>query len=875
VQVDPSRKRQFFPENRVTTMPTTFDLPPSTPLPGPATPARWLTAARAWLESAAHAIAIVDSRDQHIVEFNSAFSSLFGEDPNSLRGKALTSLQDASWRHSRLPEICRLALEADEGDAWELLRQHVPGRGVVQLRCRASRMHWGRRSTPFTLLAIQDATPEVACQNRLETAEERVYAVLAASLDAVLLIDGNGRIKHANPSAERMFGYSLEELIGESVTMLMPDAIRPHAGKMLAAMDDPGRSQVMGAGRDVEGCRKDGAVFPMFLCVREVGWRGCRRLLATMRDRTDSRRRDARLLASESLARAILDSTVDAIVTVSSRGIVKTANRATSRIFGYSREEIVGEPLGMLIPELDLRRLAELATSTTARFDGMIATELKARRKDGTTFPLGLSARELQCTDPHSFSCILRDATGAKRSEERIAAFHREIEEGRQQLLTQARQLDEHATRLRHEQERSDASNRAKSEFLANMSHEIRTPMTAILGYADMLAESITDPEHLGALQAMQRNGDHLLSLINGILDLSKIEAGQMAITKVSCSPLRIVREVLQLMSVRCEGKPVDLTLTPSTMVPFSAVTDPMRLRQVLINLVGNAIKFTERGRVTVTVELGPTSPSRRLLQFRVEDTGIGMNSEQLARIFQPFQQADASTTRKYGGSGLGLAISRRIVEMLGGRIQVASELGRGSCFAFSIDPGDLTGVPLEPSDGMFDAETPSPVVNPAPSLTGLRVLLAEDGPDNQLLIRRILERAGADVTVVANGAEAVRACGVETANARTDLFDVILMDMQMPVMDGYEATRILRADGYEGPVIAVTAHAMVGDQQRCLDAGCSSYLTKPIDRRAMLAALAAISRPMAKPVAKPAWESLPTSREELHTDMNGEETPR
>jgi CheY-like chemotaxis protein len=297
-----------------------------------------------------------------------------------------------------------------------------------------------------------------------------------------------------------------------------------------------------------------------------------------------------------------------------------------------------------------------------------------------------------------------------------------------------------------------------------------------------------------------------------------------------------LVQDALRLMDDRARQKGIALRLSIEGEVPDTISCDPTRLRQVLINLLGNAVKFTEQGSVTLT--LRRPDPLTARMTFEIEDTGIGMTPEQLSRLYQPFVQADSSTTRRYGGTGLGLAITRRCVDLLGGTIAVRSVPGTGTSFAVTVETGDVSGVqPIrlrapasQPAEGAL--RLPSAVRQP---LSGIRVLLAEDGLDNQRLIRFHLERAGARVDVAENGAKAlerIREC------SRLDRFDVVLMDMQMPVMDGYEAVRRLVATGERMPVIALTAHAMPGDRERCIEAGCDEYLCKPVDPRALISAI-------------------------------------
>lgn len=387
------------------------------------------------------------------------------------------------------------------------------------------------------------------------------------------------------------------------------------------------------------------------------------------------------------------------------------------------------------------------------------------------------------------------------------------------------------------EQARAEAAraSRAKSEFLARMSHELRTPMTAILGFTEILEERVTDASASEACRTIRRNADYLLELINDVLDLSRIEAGRMTLERRPCSPVQVLREVRDLLGPRASQRGLRLRWEFRTPIPAVMETDPTRLRQILINLVGNAIKFTEAGEVRVAASLRRNRKGQDLLTFDIIDTGIGISPEHVERLFRPFSQADTSMTRRFGGTGLGLVISRKLARALGGEVRlVRSEPGTGSHFRAKVAAAGATSL-LSPEEALRALEAEAPVSLPAdpwPRLAG-RVLVAEDGPDNARLIEYLLRRAGVSVTVVGNGQEAVEA--VVSAQRGGRGFDAVLMDIQMPVMDGCEATRRIRAAGYQGPVIALTAHAMRDDRERCLAAGCDDYLAKPFDRDVLL----------------------------------------
>ncbi|MFZ4574965.1 MAG: ATP-binding protein [Phycisphaerales bacterium] len=500
---------------------------------------------------------------------------------------------------------------------------------------------------------------------------------------------------------------------------------------------------------------------------------------------------------SEARARTIIDTAMDAVVTLDDSARVTGWNRMAEVVFGYEAGEASGrEASGFLfLPATDspadissLLNAARDATDGRAQVDGV--------RRDGCRFPAEISVSPVTVHGAVMYGLFIRDITGRLRAQED----------------------------LRTAREVAEAASRAKSEFLANMSHEIRTPMTAILGFADILRDNtLVEQARLEHIETISRNGEHLLAIINDILDLSKIEAGQMTLETLRVGTRSLVEELAVLLRPRAESKGLTFNVFIDGSAPPSLDTDPTRLKQVLVNLLGNAIKFTAQGAVSLRVVSEPEQPSS--LRFEVTDTGIGMTEDQVSRIFRPFSQADPSMSRRFGGTGLGLSISGHLAKRLGGGITVRSQPGQGSTFSLTV--GGATSASAQQTT----TPTPAPAGTSPTPLAGVRVLLAEDGPDNQRLLGFILRRAGAELDIVENGERAVHAAPLSDPH-------VVLMDMQMTVLDGYAATAGLRAAGFRRPIIALTAHAMAGEREKCIAAGCDDYLTKPVDRERLIAAV-------------------------------------
>jgi len=396
-----------------------------------------------------------------------------------------------------------------------------------------------------------------------------------------------------------------------------------------------------------------------------------------------------------------------------------------------------------------------------------------------------------------------------------------------------------HEDALRAAKRAAESANDAKTEFLQNMSHEIRTPMAAILGYADILARHQDDADNLELVETIRRNGRHLLDIINDILDLAKIESG---VSEINCRPFPpedVVEEVVSMMGVRAAEKGITLRAVFTGMIPETLDSDPVRLRQILINLVGNAIKFTDEGAVTITVD-ADADPT--LLGFAVTDSGVGISPDDQKRIFAPFTQAETAHDRSHGGTGLGLTISRRLTDLLGGELAVSSSPGQGSRFCVSLpirNPDAIGRRKVTLHAARDEAGGPSSPQVEEHVLESRRILVVDDRREMRNLVQYLLEEHGATVVTAGNGQKALDAYGTHYAagdgTAGNTGFDAVIMDMQMPVMDGYAATRALRERGIDVPIIAVTANALQGEHPLCLAAGCSAYVTKPLDGGALV----------------------------------------
>jgi len=692
-------------------------------------------------------------------------------------------------------------------------------------------------------IVLQSTVRDITEPKRAEEERRRLVAIVEATPDFVGFADAkDGHILYINKAGRLMVGFAPDE---DVTRRKISDCHPQWANRMTVetVLPTAGRDGVWTG--ECAFLHRDGHEISILMAVMaHKNSSGEVEVFSNIsRDITDRKRmeRELRRLA------VIAEQAAEGIAVADLDGNLQFVNPAWARMHGYeSGAELVGKHLSVFHTDEQFRTAVAPFNAAVKR-QGHHAGEVGHVRRDGTTFSTQMSVVVLKDEqgEPYGLAGFAEDITERKRAEEAIRRSRAEAEQ----------------------------ANAAKSEFLANMSHEIRTPITAILGFAEMVESSIeccvTCSDHKACptraqtredVQIISRNGKHLLELVNDILDLSKIEAGKMHVERVPCSPVQLVEEVVSLMRVPAAEKGLSLDTRYEFPLPETILSDPVRVRQILVNLVGNAVKFCPHGGVEIAVRFSPGAPPRRVfdaagrasIAFDVKDTGIGMTPEQIGRLFQPFAQADCSTTRQYGGTGLGLAISRRLAEMLGGDIHVVSTPGQGSTFTVTLEaePADPGRMLHDLAEAAVRVSRPATDAALAPVELHGRILLAEDGPDNQRLISTILRTAGAEVEVAPNGRAAVEKVASALSEGRP--YDAVLMDMQMPEMDGYEATALLRRQGYTGPIMALTAHAMAKDRQKCLDAGCDDYAAKPVDRVGLLHALA---RLMGSPPAAPVKE--------------------
>ena len=737
-----------------------------------------------------------------------------------------------SYYHPDTRPVIAAAVEKGmaDGSPWDLELPFITARGRaiwVRAMGRAEKVDGNCRRLCGT---FQDITDRKLAELALRASEDRYRSFVEYGSDIVFTLTPEGIFTFVSPNCERFVGRTQAEMTGQPfVPWVHPDDVAACFEFIQFLMGGGGQREL-----EYRVLHKNGT-YRWHACTGSrlpAGPDGRVMLIGAARDITERRQAQDALQASRELFQIVTDSVEDIISVSTPDRCSIFLSPSIFRVTGYSPEELFTTDFATRVHPDDLSRVE--ATREQNLRGEQTCIEWRSRHHDGHYLWMETSANPVHGASGNVtlIVCCSRDITERKRLDDEFHRFATELE------ASQGR-IEQQAAELRTAQQHADLANRAKSEFLANMSHEIRTPMTAILGFADLLLTeehwSRSPDERTGALDAIRRNGEHLLRIINDILDLSKIEAGRMTIETVPTSVRSLVADVISTLQFRATEKGLSLTADCARDVPEIVGTDPTRLRQILMNLVGNAIKFTETGSVRISIRHKTGDRAQPKLQFEVIDSGVGIALDNLPRLFQPFTQADASTTRRYGGTGLGLTISKRMTEMLNGELTVSSQPGRGSTFAATIAyERAVTSRPASPDDMPASPQAAVTLSQHVyPSLNDCHVLLAEDGLDNQRLISYLLRKAGAVVQMVDNGQAAVEA--VTTARQGGPRIDVVLMDMQMPVLDGYSATQAIRQTGDQRPIIALTANTMSGDRQLCLDAGCNDYLAKPIDRAILI----------------------------------------
>lgn len=498
----------------------------------------------------------------------------------------------------------------------------------------------------------------------------------------------------------------------------------------------------------------------------------------------------------------LFNNALDAVVGMNEKGIITDWNGQAETIFGWSKAEILGRTVAETIIPSEYRKHHEAGLMNFFKTGiGRVLnarTELTALKKDKTEFQIELTVTPIKTESSFVFYAFIRDITKRKEAEEY----------------------------LQKAKEDAEAASQAKSTFLANMSHEVRTPLGVILGFSELLANrEITTSEKERYIATIRRNGELLLNVIDDILDLSKVEAGKLKVENLETNVSEILTDVILQLKPKAAAKNIILSETVAPDIPQLIMSDPLRLNQILVNIVGNAIKFTEQGAVSVTLSVLAPAGSAPKLVFVVKDSGIGLSKSQADKLFQLFFQADFSAKRKFGGTGLGLAISKHLAKILGGDVILTeSTLGQGSTFTITIAINPVMDTQLKGDEEKIKEKNKAmPEADAALKLDGIKILLVEDSADNQLMFNKLLKLAGALVDTAENGAIALE-------KIYKNKYDVVLMDIQTPIMDGYETIAKLRNDGYKIPIIALTAHALKEERTRSLAGGFNDHISKPIN---------------------------------------------
>ena len=605
-------------------------------------------------------------------------------------------------------------------------------------------------------------------------------AVIEAALDCIIMMDQHGTVVEFNPAAEKVFGYSREEAVGASLAeLIIPTELRQLHHDGLNHYLGTGEHKVLNQRVEVPATNKAGDDLLVELAISPVAFGEHTFFSAYLRDISEAKAAEEKLRASEERFQNLFALSPDAIVVLNESAEIVDVNSRTCELVGYEKDELLSRHIFDFLPENQKQTaIGALAMASTATTVEVYLDILGAGERSIPTEVLG---RQIQTAEGNLYYGVIRDIS------DRLAA----------------------EKQLRDAKDAAESANAAKSDFLANMSHEMRTPLNGVIGSLSLVEREAMHSDAANLITAAERSAETLLTLIDDLLDLSRIEAGEVDIELTRFNPDDLRTVVLELFSPIAEQRGIELDVDIQP-VDHSLGVDNGKLRQILINLVGNALKFTPRGKIKVTATHEGTAHAGHL-HFVITDTGIGISKQDQAVLFDRFKQADSSRSKSHGGAGLGLAICKELTDLMGGRISVSSAPGVGSTFNVSLPVSRLDA----------DNETAQNATTEVSTMTGT-VLIAEDSETNAMVAKMMLEKLGVTYTHVTDGAAAVDIALAED-------FDAILMDVSMPNMDGLEATRILRSRGYDKPIIAMTAHALKGDKDNALALGMSDYLTKPI----------------------------------------------
>jgi len=646
-------------------------------------------------------------------------------------------------------------------------------------------------------------------------------AIVESSSDAIWGATLEGRIASWNRGAERLYGYSAQEALGmEAGRLFAPEQAEDAPRLLEAARRGDALPLYESVGITKDSQRIDLALTHSPILDPQGRITG---VAAIARDNTDRKRAEEAARVWEARLRRLVESNILGVVFAGADGRIHGANKAFLQMAGYTWVDVMDGTVrwDRMTPEefqaRDQRALRELERSGVAT-----PWEKEFIRKDGTRVPVLAGAARFE-DSPDQFVSFILDITSRKRAEQ----------ETERACLA------------------AEAANRSKSEFLANMSHEIRTPLNAILGMAEFLAGTALDQVQGSCLRAIQESAGALRGIVNDVLDFSKIDAGRLELDEAEFSLREWVENCVAAHQWRARQKGLELVCRIPPETPEAVLGDAGRLRQILTNLVSNAIKFTERGEVRVELEARPAQGGRLELRFLVADTGMGIQAGKQELIFESFQQADTSITRQYGGTGLGLSIASRLAGLMGGRVWVESAAGQGSRFYFTVQVAVAKAGPREPAAAM-PAAAPDPAQAEGRRL--LRILLAEDNPLNQEVARLHLESWGHTVILAETGRQALEIFERQPV-------DLILMDVQMPVLSGLDAAVEIRqrergSGGGRVPIVALTAWALPGDRERCLWAGMDEYLAKPVEARQMRQVIERLASQRGEKTPAPAFDS-------------------